>query len=373
MSFVPHLRFDQKHSRLAMFTLNSACWGGINPHRDGAGIDHMLLEPKVNPISWDDIRVFIACAQAESFRKAARTLKLSSSTVLRRIERFEKALGAPIFERLPEGVILTGEGRALLQSARKMERASFEVLRRQTATDVVKRGQVSISITEGLGAYWVIPRLVDFQRNYPFVIVNLQCAMQSADVSRLETDMAIAFSVPDNPDLIVVKLGRLHVHPFASRQYLDLFGVPKGPVDLKNHRIVQQVAPGLDENAIARLFGIDSIEDVVALRTNSSTAHFHAIEKGAGIGVLPTFAAALIAPVVPVDIGHRCHLDIWLTYHRDARKTPRRALTIDWLKKIFDPKIHPWFRDEFIHPSELMRKVPAVAGFNSGGGYFAQR
>jgi DNA-binding transcriptional LysR family regulator len=331
----------------------------------------MLMEPKVNPVSWDDIRVFIACAQAESFRKAARSLRLSSSTVLRRIERFEKALGAPIFERLPEGVILTGEGRALLQSARKMENASFDVLRRQTTTDVVKRGNVSISITEGLGAYWVMPRLVDFQRNYPFVIINLQCAMESADVLRLESDMAVQFSVPDNPDLIVVKLGRLHVHAFASRQYLDLFGVPKGPDDLKNHRIVQQVAPGLDERALAGFFGVESIDNVVAIRTNSSTAHFYAIEKGAGIGVLPTFAVALGAPVIPVDVGHRYHRDIWLTYHPDARRTPRRSLAIDWLKKIFDPKIHPWFRDEFIHPSELVPKMPAEAGFNYGAGYFS--
>jgi DNA-binding transcriptional LysR family regulator len=331
----------------------------------------MLMEPKINPVSWDDIRVFIACAQAESFRKAARSLRLSSSTVLRRIDRFEKALGAPIFERVPEGVILTGEGRALLHSARKMENASFDVLRRQTTTDVVKRGNVSISITEGLGAYWVMPRLVDFQRNYPFVIINLQCAMESADVLRLESDMAVQFSVPTTPDLIVVKLGRLHVHAFASKQYLDLFGVPKGTDDLKNHRIVQQVAPGLDERAIAGSLGIESVDDIVAIRTNSSTAHFYAIEKGAGIGVLPTFAVALGAPVVPVDIGPRYHLDIWLTYHPDARKTPRRALTIDWLRKIFDPKIHPWFRDEFIHPSELIQKVPAEAGFNFGAGYFS--
>jgi len=331
----------------------------------------MLLEPKVNPVSWDDIRVFIACAEAESFRKAARSLKLSSSTVLRRIERFERALGAPIFERVPEGVVLTGEGRDLLQSARKMESASFDVLRRQTTTDVVKRGNVSISITEGLGAYWVMPRLVDFQRNYPFVVINLQCAMQSADVLRLESDMAVQFSVPTTPDLIVVKLGRLHVHAFASSQYLNLFGMPKDADDLKAHRIVQQVAPGLNEHALEESFGIASIDDIVAIRTNSSTAHFYAIEKGAGIGALPTFAVALGAPVVPVDIGHRYHLDIWLTYHPDARKTPRRALAIDWLKKIFDPKIHPWFRDEFIHPNELIQKVPAEARFNFGAGYFS--
>ena len=27
---------------------------------------------------------------------------------------------------------------------------------------------------------------------------------------------------------------------------------------------------------------------------------------------------------------------------------------VDWLKKIFDPKTHPCFRDEFIHPNELV-------------------
>ena len=46
-------------------------------------------------------------------------------------------------------------------------------------------------------------------------------------------------------------------------------------------------------------------------------------------------------------------------------------MSIDWLKKIFDPKIHPWFRDEFIHPSELVSKMPAEADFNFGAGYFS--
>ena len=339
--------------------------------RPVARIEHTALLPKIGHFSWDDFRVFLACAESASFRKAASILGLSSSTVVRRIERLESALETRLFDRIPDGVALTGEGRSLLQNARQMEQAIFDVIHKQAAQDVTACGPVSISITEGLGSYWVIPRLVEFQRQYPFIIINLRCAMDNADVLRLEADMAIQFSQPRNPDLKQVKLGRLHIHPFASKRYFETYGMPKCADDLKDHRLVQQIAPGLDDSAFARYFGLSSIDDIVGFRTNTSTAHFYAVEKGAGIGGLPSFAAALGAPVVPLNFGGRHSLDIWLTYHPDARKTPRRALVIDWLKRIFDPKLYPWFRDEFIHPSELAEFMPPEAKANVGLGFFS--
>jgi len=44
-----------------------------------------------------------------------------------------------------------------------------------------------------------------------------------------------------------------------------------------------------------------------------------------------------------------------MTYHPDARSTPRVSVFIDWLKTLFDPKRYPWFGDEFIHPRELAK------------------
>ena len=339
--------------------------------RRAAKIEHTALLPKISHFSWDDFRIFLACAEAASFRKAAGILNMSSSTVVRRIERLESALGARLFDRIPDGIALTGEGRSLLQNARQMEQAIFDVIHKQSTQDVMERGPVSISITEGLGSYWVIPRIVEFQRQHPFVIINMRCAMDNADVLRLEADMAIQFSRPTNPDLKQVKLGRLHLHPFASRRYFDTYGTPKCAEDLKNHRIVQQIAPGLDDSAFARYFGLSTLDDLISFRTNTSTAHFYAVEKGAGIGGLPSFAAALGAQVVPLEFGGRHSLEIWLTYHPDARKTPRRALVIDWLRRIFDPKLYPWFRDEFIHPNELADHVPEEAKINIGSGFFS--
>ncbi len=48
-------------------------------------------------------------------------------------------------------------------------------------------------------------------------------------------------------------------------------------------------------------------------------------------------------------------LDVWITYHADAKKSPRVRKAIEWLTDAFDPRRHPWFRDEFIHPRKFAR------------------
>ena len=72
------------------------------------------------------------------------------------------------------------------------------------------------------------------------------------------------------------------------------------------------------------------------------------------MGFLPTSSIALGARLVAVDMGVSHHADLWLTYHKEFRNSDRHKIVIDWLKKIFDPKIYPCFRDEFIHPNDLV-------------------
>jgi DNA-binding transcriptional LysR family regulator len=138
---------------------------------------------------------------------------------------------------------------------------------------------------------------------------------------------------------------------------------------MKKHRLIDQTGPQLDQGAIQRLLGLDNVEGIVALRTNASTAHFYAIEQGVGIGGLPTYALALGADVIPVDIGIKYHTDIWLTYHPDARSVKRIALFIDWVRSLFDPKPYPWFRDEFIHPNELGAAAAPARAIRGGKRY----
>jgi DNA-binding transcriptional LysR family regulator len=312
------------------------------------------LDAVASQPDWDDLRVFLRCAELKSFRRAAQALRVHPSTVVRRIAKLEDEMGAELFKRLPEGIALTIDGHAMLDQARSVENAIFELMRARRVV-AAERVTVAVSITEGLGSYWMMPQLVRFQRQNPQVLVQMRCAMESADVLRLEADMSVQLERPANSALIVVRLGRLHIYPFASKEYLTTYGTPASVAEMARHRLVNQVAPQLDEKAWGRALGMERLDQIVSISTNASTAVLYAVENGAGIGGLPTYVYALNPRIEPVDIGIKHHMDIWLAFHPSARLDPRKAYLIEWIKKIFSPARHPWFRDEFIHPRDLTR------------------
>jgi DNA-binding transcriptional LysR family regulator len=321
-------------------------------HRGAALKQRRKVEENLNA-SWEDLRAFLLCTRHQSFRNAAEVLGLTGTTLMRKIDRLEEELGFKLFLRGQSGLSLSDEGRALLFDVEQMERLSFNIFRRASlSTDV--RGSVRVAVTEGPGISWILPRLIDFQKTYRKIMVDLRCAMEQADVSRLEADISIQLARPTNPDLIVTKLGRLHIYAFASEAYRDAYGLPKSLSDLSNHRIVKQHGVQLDESGYARILGLESLEGIVGISTNSSVAVLYAIERGAGIGFLPTSVIALGAPLVAIDLGTNYHMDLWLTYHKEFRNSDRHKIVIDWLKKIFDAKTYPCFGDEFIHPNELV-------------------
>jgi DNA-binding transcriptional LysR family regulator len=237
-----------------------------------------------------------------------------------------------------------------------METASFGIVRARDSALPTLSGEVKLAVTEGLGTFWVAPRLVEFQRAHPRLIVNLMCAMQSADVLRLEADVAIQLIKPTTPDIKVVKLGRLHSMPFAGRSYIETYGTPKTMQEMANHRIVLQLAEQTKTRKLFDdLFAGIPWEGFVAMVNNTSTAHSWAIAKGAGIGWLPTYIHAIGGRFVPIELDAHFPFDIWLTYHPDAGRIPRVRRMIEWIIEAFDPRKFPWFRDEFIHPNELKK------------------
>src|SRR6476646_3486336 len=193
-------------------------------------------------ISWDDLRVFVVVARTLSFRKAATALRTSTSTVMRRIERLERIFEFRLFDRLPDGLGLTEKGQRVYRSAQDMERASHS-LRAHLDQDLTARGMVRCSVTEGLGTSWILPHLAQFSRTHPATIIDLRCAMEVADVMRMEADVAIQLEKPTRPDAKSVRLGRMHIYPFASRQYVEIYGLPRNLDDVRQHRLIHQRAP----------------------------------------------------------------------------------------------------------------------------------
>src|SRR5215813_10672869 len=338
-------------------------------HRGAAFTQHQPED--VLDASWDDLKSFLACARHKSFRHAADLLGVTSTTLMRRIDRLEERIGCRLFLRDQSGLTISEEGLAMIADLTEMERHAFNIFRSASQVSGSSAGTVRVAVTEGPGNFWILPRLIDFQKTYRKITVDLRCAMEQADVARLESDIAIQLEPPTNPDLIVSKLGRLHIYPFVSEEYQKLYGTPSSFSELKNHRIIKQSAPQVDDTAYARILGLKSIEGIVGIKTNSSIGVLYAVERGAGIGFLPTSSIALGAPLVAVDLGVSHHADLWLTYHKEFRASERHKIVVEWLKKIFDPRTCPCFRDEFIHPNALVPMMTAARESMGLMGYIA--
>jgi DNA-binding transcriptional LysR family regulator len=322
--------------------------------------------PAVNTtqdLNWEDIRVFLFVARNQSFRTAAEELGLSFNTVRRRIERLEHMTKMLLLARHPQGIELTRDGQSLLDKARAMESAAFGVARFGRSSPVVS-GLVRISVTEGLGTFWIVPRLLRFQQAHPNVVLELNCTFRAPDLSRMEADISIQLKPPKHADVKAVRLGHMHVMPFASPDYLRTYGTPKTLKDVEQHRIVEQLSPQLDIDAVGRLFPDKAREGFVAIAANTSTAHFWAVVRGAGLGMLPTYLAALGARIRPVDLDLHVKHEIWLTYHADGKRLRRVSLAIDWIRANFDPARFPWFGEKFVHPTDLEKLGQSVAAEN---------
>ncbi|MGB8365449.1 MAG: LysR family transcriptional regulator [Rhizomicrobium sp.] len=331
----------------------------------------LRVEPRVVP-DWEAARIFLEVVRSKSFRSAADKLRQSTNALRRKVDELEHALDVVLITRHVDGVRPTAEGEKIYAAALHMEAASFELLQARNSAEKTIAGEVRITVTEGLGTFWLTPRLVEFQRANPKLMVNLNCAMKSADVLRLEADVAIQLERPQASDLMMTKLGRLHMMCFAAQSYLDTYGYPKSAADLVNHRLVFQCDDDKKwQDYYDRIFPGISPMGIVSVRSNVSSAHFWAIAKGAGIGMLPTYAQAIGAQLVPLDVGMYMPLDIWLTYHPDAKRIVRVKRMIDWIIQAFAPQRFPWFRDEFIPPHRLAQEYNGEPLVNMFAGYSA--
>jgi DNA-binding transcriptional LysR family regulator len=306
--------------------------------------------------NWDLVRIFLEVARTGSFRAAAAQLNMSANFLSKRITALESAYRTTLMTRHVDGIRLTPEGHKVLETAKRMEEASFDLDRTLNEATPALNGEVRIAVTEGLGTFWLAPRLVEFQRVYSGLLVDLKCEMRSADILRLEADVAVQLEEPANPDLKRVKIGRLHIMPFVSPAYVDIYGMPTDLDDLQqNHRMVIQEGEQTRGKEMYEKYASREQLGFVAMRNNVSTAHLWSIAKGAGIGWLPTYVPALGDPLIPLDLGVKFELDIWLTYHPDAKRIQRVRHLIDWIVQSFDGRKYPWFRDEFVHPNDLQK------------------
>lgn len=328
---------------------------------------------------WGDLHIFWAIAEVGSFTEAAARLGLTQPTASNRMRELEGRLGVQLFHRAPHRVTLTEAGQAIHDHVKTMRRSAEAVERLALNRDRREEGRVTIAAPDGLVTYVLVPEIVDFIDANPKISLELNCGLWSDQASVQCTDIALQFDPVTNPDVITTPLGFYHYCLFASRRYLDLRGTPRTVQEAAAHRFVHHTAyTGQPENWQAQTAALKGLYSV-SVATNSSPTIVEAVRRGVGIGALPSVVATFAPELVMLDIPPLARLEFRMCVHRDLADAKRIRLVMDWLKTVFDQRTKPWFRAEFVHPSEFPEVVmgatqaPPVAARRHGARAFGER
>ena len=283
-------------------------------------------------LDWNDLRYFLAVARHGSTLAAARSLRVSQTTVARRIAALEQALKLHLFEKRQAGYSLTPDGDALLDHAQAVEHSAAALVDAAAVQARELAGTVCITTEEIYAHGLLAPLLRELHERHPEILIELDTSQKVIDLGTGAADIALRSSSKEQPAGTVGR--RLCIDDwtlYCSRDNAARNGVPASVEELRTHAIVGGGGGNLWIHYRAWLQSL-GLEDRVAMHHASSTGLLSAVRSGFGIAVLPCVVADadpdLVRCIPPREEHGRV---LWLLTHERVRRTPRVRAVIDFL------------------------------------------
>jgi len=273
-------------------------------------------------LDWDDLKTFLAITRHGTLSAAGRALKVSQTTMGRRLDHLHGRTGATLLERTPEGFRLTPTGAAILAEVERMEDAALALERTITGNDRRLQGLVRVTSVDALAAHVLTPGLAALQAEHPGIVVELITDNRSLSLARREADIAVRLGRFDAHETVVRKVGEMAFSVYAAPTYLDAHGLPDWSAGAQGHRIVR-VQDDLLDTPDGRWFAERTAQGEDALLANSREVQLRGVVAGLGIGHLPCYIAAGHPGLIKLDTGAPLTREIWMGVHRDTRRAPR--------------------------------------------------
>ncbi len=284
-------------------------------------------------IDWDSMRVVLGIHRRGSMSGAAEALGIDRATVLRRLDALEAQLRSRLFERRPDGCVLTPAGRNIIGLVEGVEQAMTALQLRVGGEDRRTEGVVRVAAPQFLIDQIIAPAVAAFRVTHPALELDLPVDHDSLDLARAEADIAIRFARPANDAVLARRIGSVAIGLFASAGYCDQRGAPSDG-DLAGHDLLLLDGPlgalpcmgwPLAHVASAR----------VVLRSNEVGPLVAAASAGAGIACIPAVAALGVTDLMTLPPGVVGRADIFLATHRDLRERARVKTAFDFLVRLF--------------------------------------
>ena len=271
-----------------------------------------------------DLEVVLALARGTTLAVAGERLGLDASTVFRSLQRLERNLGQPLFERTRSGYLPNELATQLAAHAEEMEvalesaRSSIE----QAPTQI--SGSVRITTTDTILHGLVAPALLQLKKSHPLLNFELHTGNELASLTRRDADVAVRATKRPPQHLVGRNVGAIRVALYAAKQrgapkWADVQAgradwiavddaLPEHPSVIWRKRHLPKVVPRY------RVSSIQSVLELTAL--------------GMGVGIVPLFLASRRSDVMPLtDALEEAETELWLLTHPESRHLRRVAAT----------------------------------------------
>ena len=294
-----------------------------------------MIDPAA--LGWDDVRAFLAVAHFGTLPEAARALGISAATAGRRVQRLEAALAAPLFDRLPNRLVLTALGRELAETGVAMQQGVAALAQRASLRAAPEDAPVRVTATGSVSLFLATHsrRLAELTA-VEGVAVSVLTTKTPLDVAGGEAEIALRMRrLPKSGPLAGRKLGRLGFAVYAARGLREGLELPGGDwndlsvVGLPETAHTPSQSRWLDEAARRR-------GATIRLRFSDVVSRHRAVRERVGATLLPCFLGDIDPALVrllppPLELVEDVHL---LLHERARRARPVRAVA-DALGQMF--------------------------------------
>jgi LysR family transcriptional activator of dmlA len=316
----------------------------------------------MNDLDLNDVRMFVAVAQAGTLTAAAKELQLPTSTVSRAVTRLEQHLGVLLVQRSPRGLVLTDSGNEYLQSCRR----ALQTLRHGSQLIEGRRskpsGFIKVACPVTMARDVLAPLLSEFLKRYPDLRIEIEPYAAGWDQEPRE-DVDVFFKLRAPKDSVRY----MRPYPgtvrglFASPDYIQASGHPMVPDDLTAHSCIGSGAWKLNRRQkIATpniLFRVVTSDPTVALKLAIS---------GFGVAILPLWMAKRadlrngLMPILPLWSPEP--ITLCALFSGPARLTPKVQVLLDFLDEYIGTDQDPRLEQNPAKGYFTDRKLAATSG-----------
>ena len=296
------------------------------------------------------LRLFVAAAEAKSFKEAALRLHVSPQAVTRAVQELEEHLGELLFHRNTRANRITDFGARLAAEARSAVQGVDALFQRASPVpDNDLSGLVRLTAPKALGQYFVMPLLAELGREFPGLRLDLRLSDRPADVVDEQIDIGVRVGFLRDSRFVARAVAKVHFHTVASPALVAAVGEPLSLADLQQRPVTVVMDPATGKPWPWFLKdGEEWLPGTWAFATDETLAEFAAVQAGLGFGqvvsllTIPLLRSGELLRVLP-----QLEPDPWNLYVYRPQRGPVAAR----IRLVFD-RLVAFFADRERFPEE---------------------